>query len=141
MKCSVAFCVVFVAIWAGAVSAQSHNVTWGAVGKHDTLLDREIVVKKSKLLQIVTEDFTYPRKVRIFRNKIWLEHMSVLSFTLQGYNNNYNITAIRCTDQYTNGKGGYAALLKGGPGFKEVTIHLKSQRNHGFNFIIEIYGR
>ncbi|CAD7079019.1 unnamed protein product [Hermetia illucens] len=120
MKCSVAFCVVFVAIWAGAVSAQSHNVTWGAVGKHDTLLDREIVVKKSKLLQIVTEDFTYPRK---------------------GYNNNYNITAIRCTDQYTNGKGGYAALLNGGPRFKEVTIHLKSQRNHGFNFIIEIYGR
>lgn len=51
------------------------------------------------------------------------------------------ITAIHCTDQITNGKGGYATLLKGGIGFTDVTIHFKSQRNNGFNFIFEVWVR
>ncbi|KXJ72915.1 hypothetical protein RP20_CCG016987 [Aedes albopictus] len=52
-----------------------------------------------------------------------------------------NISAINITDQYINGKGGYASLLAGGIGYNHTTIHLKSQRGNGFSFIVEIYGR
>lgn len=48
---------------------------------------------------------------------------------------------IKATDQYIDDNGGYATLDKGGPGQNEVTIHMKSKRNHGFNFIVEIYGK
>ncbi|CAD7086231.1 unnamed protein product [Hermetia illucens] len=120
MKCSIALSLFLLAICAYQVSTQSHNVTFGTIRANDTLLDRELVVKKYKLLQIVSDDYEYPRK---------------------GYYNSFNITGIRCTDQYTNGDGGNATLLKGGPGANEVKLHLKSKRNHGFKFVIEVYGR
>ncbi|CAD7086117.1 unnamed protein product [Hermetia illucens] len=109
-----AFVTVFV------YNASARNSTWGYIGPYDSILDRAIVVKKSKWLQVVTQDYDYPKK---------------------GVYNYRNITGIRVTDQYTNGTGGYATLLRGGPGFRNVTIHLKSQRSHGFNFIIDVYGR
>lgn len=55
--------------------------------------------------------------------------------------NNRPISAIQAIDQYTNGNGGYAMLQQGGVGQNSTTIHLKSQRGHGFNFIVEIYVR
>ena len=72
------------------------------------------------MMQIVTRDVKYPAK---------------------GQMGVRNITAIYCYDQYQNGNGGYASLYAGGPGYNHTTIHLKSQRGHGFNFIIEIYGK
>lgn len=54
---------------------------------------------------------------------------------------NETITFIDIKDQYQDGNGGYASLLNGGPGNKDVTMHFKSQRNHGFNFIVEIFGK
>uniref|UniRef100_A0A1B0DA18 Uncharacterized protein n=1 Tax=Phlebotomus papatasi TaxID=29031 RepID=A0A1B0DA18_PHLPP len=53
---------------------------------------------------------------------------------------NRTITCIRALDQYVNGKGGYATLRAGGVGFNHTTIRFKSQRGHGFDFILEIYG-
>lgn len=56
------------------------------------------------------------------------------------YSGAARITYIKCTDQYVNDNGGYATLLGGGVGYNDVKIHLKSQRGHGFNFIVQIYG-
>lgn len=50
------------------------------------------------------------------------------------------ITRIVVTDQYDNGNGGYAKLKDGGPSTNYAIIHFKSQRNHGYNFVIDIYG-
>nr|AYV99528.1 venom polypeptide [Dolopus genitalis] len=101
-------------------NAQSHNSLWGSIGPGDNLLDRQIIKKSYKFLRIVTQDYTFPPPGAVLGRMI---------------------TGIRVTDQYTNGKGGYASLYAGGPGNPSVTIHFKSQRNHGFNFIVEIFGR
>lgn len=56
------------------------------------------------------------------------------------YQGHTKITFIKGTDQYVNGNGGYATLVSGGPNYNEVVLNLKSQRNHGYNFIIEMWG-
>lgn len=94
-------------------------MTWGNVGPYDTLLHYEIVKKSSAFLQVVTLDVIYPQQY---------------SF------NNRTITGIRARDQMPDSKGGYAQLYAGGPGFNHTTIHFKSQRNKGFNFVVEIFG-
>ncbi|XP_058813648.1 probable salivary secreted peptide [Topomyia yanbarensis] len=101
------------------VVSQSHNYAWGYRGPYDVMLNRTIAIKSSSMLQVKTMDLVYPLKGQLGRN----------------------ITAINITDQYINGKGGYASLLSGGVGFNQTKIHLKSQRGNGFNFIVEIYGR
>lgn len=50
------------------------------------------------------------------------------------------ITYINVLDQKANGTGGYANLISGGVGFNHTGLHLKSRRNHGINFIVDIYG-
>lgn len=40
----------------------------------------------------------------------------------------------------TNGNGGYATILNGGVGYTEVTMLFKSQKNHRFEFAVNIYG-
>lgn len=104
---------------AALVLSQSHNFQWGYKGPYDVLLNRTIAIKQSTMLQVKTQDLSYPVKGQIGRN----------------------ITAIHVTDQYINGKGGYASLLAGGVGYNHTKIHLKSQRGNGFSFIVEIYGR
>ncbi|GLV43623.1 Cuticular protein 97Eb [Carabus blaptoides fortunei] len=74
------------------VLAQKHNNQWGKHGFGDKLLRREIVKEKSKFLQVVTKNVEYK-----FAN---------------------NITFINATDQYVDGNGGYATLLKGGVGLR-----------------------
>lgn len=54
--------------------------------------------------------------------------------------NNRTINYIHVLDQMPNGKGGYATLLRGGVGFNNTGLHLKSQRGEGLNFMIDIYG-
>lgn len=45
------------------VSAQSHNSTWGAPGRNDTLLYREFIQQKSSWKRIVKDELTFPKKV------------------------------------------------------------------------------
>lgn len=100
---------------------QSHHWSQGTRPQPgDRLLYREIVKKSSSTLQIVTKDVTWPKK---------------------GVINNSIINYINATDQYINGNGGYVSLYSGGVGTRAVTLHFKSQRGHGFNFILDIYGR
>lgn len=124
------------------VFSQSNNYFWGYKGPYDVLLNRTFAIKSSTILQVKTMDLIYPLKVgspnmhlSILINSKWTH-----SVALQGQQGR-NISAINITDQYINGKGGYASLLAGGIGYNNVTIHLKSQRGNGFNFIVEIYGR
>lgn len=51
------------------------------------------------------------------------------------------INYVEVLDQNSDGSGGCAYYKSGGPGYKNVTLHLKSQRNKGINFIINLYGR
>lgn len=54
---------------------------------------------------------------------------------------NQNITEVQCIDQKTNGKGAYATVTYGGPGWNHVDLRFKSQRGHGINFKVYIYSK
>ncbi|XP_053679509.1 probable salivary secreted peptide [Anopheles nili] len=111
--------VAAVLLFVCLVASQSHNYFWGARDPRDVLLNRTIAVRSGTILQVKSIDLVYPLKGQQGRN----------------------ISAISVTDQYINGNGGYASLYAGGIGFNYTTVHLKSQRGHGYNFIVEIYGR
>lgn len=95
------------------------NSTWGQVVYNDRLIHSSIRRKSSSFMQIVSENVTFP-----FFNQ----------------RNNYTITAIRLTDQVPKGKA-YGQIAAGGVGYNYTTIRIKSQRNQGYNFVLEIYGR
>jgi Transcription activator MBF2 len=95
------------------------NSTWGFISPYDVVLHYSIRKRSSSFLQIVSENVTFP---------------------FPGQKNNQTITAIRLTDQVRKGKA-YGQIYAGGPGFNHTTIRLKSERNQGYNFILEIYGR
>ncbi|TMW42696.1 hypothetical protein DOY81_012225 [Sarcophaga bullata] len=103
-------------------NTDSHNAVWGARSQRDVHLSRQIVADKAKTMRIISGDYEYRPKP------------GDLNF-------GKTITQIQVTDQYTNGNGGYAKLKDGGPSTNYAVIHLKSQRNHGYNFIIDIYGQ
>ncbi|XP_037712752.1 probable salivary secreted peptide [Drosophila subpulchrella] len=101
----------------GAGRGPSHSVTWGVRSYKDSHLRREIITEKSRFLRVVTKDYVFNQK-KLKRT----------------------ITQIVITDQVRDGNGGYAYLTAGGPQSTYAKIHLKSQRNQGFSFIIDIYG-
>ncbi|XP_077288526.1 putative salivary secreted peptide [Arctopsyche grandis] len=104
---------------ASCVIAQSNHFEIGQKGINDRRLHYEIVQKSSSVLQVVTKDITFPAA---------------------GSTNMAMITYIKAYDQYTNGNGGYCTLIGGGVGYQTAKLHFKSQRGHGFNFILEIWG-
>jgi Transcription activator MBF2 len=58
------------------------------------------------------------------------------------YSNQFrNISRIRALDLNNNGTGGFASIISGGVGFKNVTIRLASSAaGRGYNFFVDIYG-
>ncbi|EZA51817.1 hypothetical protein DMN91_003937 [Ooceraea biroi] len=50
-----------------------------------------------------------------------------------------NITMVKALDKMTNGNGAYASILRGGPGYSNVTIKFRSKRRYGINFVVELY--
>jgi Transcription activator MBF2 len=112
--------VISIALFFGSFGVAENVITWGSVTQYDVLLYREIIKKSSSFLKVVSMDVTYPMPY----------HFS-----------NRTITAIRLTNQMPEGKEGHAQIVSGGVGFTNVSIHFKSQRNKGFNFIMEIFGR
>ena len=95
----------------------SHHLIVGSRLPGDKLLVQENIVKTSKWLQIVTVE---------------------KSFNTTRYD---VITEVEALDQKTNGNGAYASVLSGGPGYQTVRLRFKSQRGHGINFVVKIYGR
>ncbi|XP_023308213.2 probable salivary secreted peptide [Lucilia cuprina] len=100
----------------------THDAIWGARSQRDVHMIRQIVMDKAKTMRVISGDYE-------FRPKPGDLHYG------------RTITQIQVTDQYKNGNGGYATLKDGGPSTNYAVIHLKSQRNHGYNFIIDIYGQ
>ncbi|OAD58688.1 putative salivary secreted peptide [Eufriesea mexicana] len=98
-------------------SNKSHDLIVGFRMPGDRLVLRQSVVKKSAFWQIVSDEMT-------FNTSRW-----------------ERITMVRILDQKTDGTGAYASLLRGGPGYQNVTLRFKSQRNHGIHFIVELYSR
>ncbi|KAI8128492.1 putative salivary secreted peptide [Lucilia cuprina] len=97
----------------------THDAIWGARSQRDVHMSRQIVMDKAKTMRVISGDYELVICIMVRRT----------------------ITQIQVTDQYKNGNGGYATLKDGGPSTNYAVIHLKSQRNHGYNFIIDIYGQ
>lgn len=95
------------------------NSTWGYISPYDVIIHQSIRYQPSKFMQIRTENVTFP-----FGNQ----------------RNNRTITAIRLIDQIPRSQA-YGQIIAGGINLNSTTIRLKSQRNQGFNFILEIYAR
>jgi len=100
-----------------AASNKSHHLIVGYRAPGDRLVLRENIVKNSGWMkvQVIEKTFNVSRFERI--------------------------TMVEALDQKTNGNGAYASILNGGPGHSNVTMKFKSQRGHGINFIVNIYGR
>ncbi|KAL6425366.1 hypothetical protein ACFW04_009513 [Cataglyphis niger] len=73
----------------------------------------------------------------VFKNSSWMK-VTILeqTFNISIYQ---RITLLQSLDQKTNGNGATASLLKGGPGFNNVTLRFKSQRGHSINHVVELY--
>lgn len=58
------------------------------------------------------------------------------------YTNQFrNITRVRALDLNNNGTGGFASIVSGGIGFRNVTLRLRSSAvGRGYNFFVDIYG-
>lgn len=72
--------------------------------------------------------------MKLKRFPYWLVSCSTQAYPPQ----RATITQIVIIDQ--KDKGGEATLSEGGVGLDYASIHLKSGRNHGMDFIVEIYG-
>ena len=110
--------VLALALVAGSVSAASktHNLIIGSRQYGDSLLYAENISKPSSLLRIVEVKKTFNVK-------------------------NHVITQVAALDMKTNGNGAIASRLGGGIGYDNITLKFKSQRGHGINFRVEIYGK
>ncbi|XP_075168513.1 putative salivary secreted peptide [Haematobia irritans] len=106
---------------AKSTNSLSHHVSFGAESPREVHLGRFTAMEKFKPMQIVEGKFIYSVKP----NDLHYDR---------------TITRIVVTDQYDNGNGGYATLKDGGPSTNYAVIKFKSQRNHGYNFIIDLYG-
>nr|BAN20141.1 unkown protein [Riptortus pedestris] len=98
---------------------KTHNFTFGRRGYYDRLIFTTHEVKSRSFLQKLSYDITVPPKGAPQRNVI---------------------TYIEVLDQYRDSNGGCAYLNGGGVGNKNVTLHIKSQKGEGVNFVINVYG-
>ncbi|XP_073988052.1 probable salivary secreted peptide [Rhodnius prolixus] len=100
----------------------SHDLKVGKRGFNDVLLFQKTVSKSNwKPWGTVSEDVSFPVKKEHRVKRV--------------------ITEIDAIDLDKNDKGGYAYITKGGVNYNNVTIHFKSQKGLGFNFVLTIYGR
>ncbi|XP_014255979.1 uncharacterized protein LOC106670300 [Cimex lectularius] len=52
-----------------------------------------------------------------------------------------NITYIEASDRTADGKGGCVFLIEGGVGYDNVTLHFRTQKSLGMEFVVSIYGK
>ncbi|CAH1403639.1 unnamed protein product [Nezara viridula] len=108
--------------WIGSNSCGNekiHNYQFGQRTPYQRLLYVDHPKYESKLMRVRSEELTYPVKGQ-------------LSGGMIGY--------IEVLDMKSNGNGGCVYIKNGGVGSTFVTLKLKSQRNHGMEFMIRIYG-
>ncbi|XP_018401030.1 PREDICTED: probable salivary secreted peptide [Cyphomyrmex costatus] len=78
-------------------------------------------------------------KENIIKNSSWMK-VQIVEKTFN-ISRNERITLVEALDQKTNGNGAHASILNGGPGHNFVSMRFKSQRGHGVNFALNLYGR
>lgn len=98
-------------------TADPHVLIVGGRTLGDRCVYKEHIVKDSSWFRIVTHEQTY---------------------NISQYE---RITQVRAVDKSTDGNGAIPSLRAGGPGHSFVTLRMKSQRNHGIDFDIEIYAK
>lgn len=119
----------------------AENYTWGMRQHNDRLLNRTFSKASSKMFRVVTLDVHFPNKTVSVVNclqvmRFVINYLSIFQAPAQ----RNTINQIVVTDQMPKKKGGYAALTRGGIGFNHTSLHLKSQRGEGLDFIVDIYG-
>ncbi|CAH1407041.1 unnamed protein product [Nezara viridula] len=102
-----------------AAGDKVHNFIYGTRSYGDRLLYHDLLNVKSKLWRVTTVDVNYPPKGQAPLGRI--DYIEVL-------------------DQRSDGTGGYVYIKDGGIGLNFVNLHIKSQRNHGMDFVINVYG-
>ncbi|XP_017488743.1 PREDICTED: probable salivary secreted peptide [Rhagoletis zephyria] len=116
--CTTIALVSFAVLVALVATSLATNSTWGQRGYYDRLLYRTQVVKKS----------------------VFLRKFSVnVKFPVKNTYNPYVISQVVAID-HKRKNGGYAQIRQGGPGYRNVTLHIKSARNQGIDYTVEIYG-
>ncbi|XP_036331428.1 probable salivary secreted peptide [Rhagoletis pomonella] len=108
---------LIVALASVAIAA---NSSWGTRYSSDVLLLRENVVRTPLKNGYQSANVDFPKSGQV---------------------SNRTISAIYIYDRFTNSSGAYASLWSGGPGYRFVSINLKSQYNRGINSTVEIYGK
>ncbi|XP_014273116.1 probable salivary secreted peptide [Halyomorpha halys] len=98
---------------------KTHHYFYGSKSYLDRLLYQDHIKYKSKWMRVISIDADYPGSGKTPLGKI-----------------NY----IEVLDQRSDGTGGCVYIRNGGVGQNSVTFHIKSQRNHGMEFLINIYG-
>ncbi|XP_026689173.1 uncharacterized protein LOC103524261 [Diaphorina citri] len=97
-----------------------HNLTVGYKTYQDRLLYQQYVNKEYKLFRVIEQDVSYPVNNTASR---------------------YVITLVEAFDIHPNPSGaGYASIIRGGVGRRNITIHLESARNHGLKYLVLIWG-
>ena len=94
----------------------THSLSEGDRVYGDTILYSQDVKKEYSLLGTVSHTFHYTCK------------------------EGEEITRFDATDNWADGTGGYAKLVRGGVGKSEVTVEVTSQAFRGFNFSFKVYG-
>ncbi|XP_030369072.1 probable salivary secreted peptide [Scaptodrosophila lebanonensis] len=97
---------------------RSKGTEFGVRIPMDFLLTRYNMAEPGKFLRITEKDWTFEQTAP----------------------KPHSISAIIVLDSYEKSEGNTVALLKGGPGSQFAKLHAKSQRGHGFNFTIDVYG-
>ncbi|CAH1407044.1 unnamed protein product [Nezara viridula] len=122
---SAAFLLQLVSVDAAVTNAdcekggKSHHYFFGTRSSYDRLLYHDLINLKSKWMRVTSIDKTYPQ---------------------QGQPSLGRISYIEVLDQRSDGTGGCVYIRNGGIGQSSVTLHIKSQRNHGMNFVVNVYG-
>lgn len=119
MKAIACGLVIFLSVSVALIYGDSRQ--WGRRVSGDRRLDYAVVVNNS---------LPVPEKSSIYRY-----------LPPSGAYRPPNITAIYARDNVPAGKGGYAAIVSGGPDRANVTLKLTSRPYQRFNFTIEIYGK
>ncbi|XP_011686766.1 PREDICTED: probable salivary secreted peptide [Wasmannia auropunctata] len=75
----------------------------------------------------------------IVKNAGWMKIQIIeKTFKVSKYE---RLTMIQSLDQNRNGTGANVNVLKGGPGYNNVTLRFKSQRGYNISHIVQLYAR
>uniref|UniRef100_A0A1L8EBL4 Putative salivary secreted peptide n=1 Tax=Haematobia irritans TaxID=7368 RepID=A0A1L8EBL4_HAEIR len=115
-------CLLFFAITILALTniVYGGNSTWGQIGFYDRIIARDHVEHAANWFS---------------------KHKEIVQYPPKGHENFKLLTAIRVTDHGGYKNFGSANLVKGGPGYYNATIEVRSQTRRPLNMTIEYFSR